>query len=89
MSDSTIPKPQAYPAGLPKRVLSAVTQNTVLILGLIVLSVIVLEFVLLLFGSTLPDTIINLAAVALGILGQGFVSSSSPQQPSSSGDSNG
>lgn len=66
-------RPAALAAGVPKKIVGAVTQNTVIILGIVVIAVIVGSILLAWFDKPLPEAIIALAGVALGYLGKGVL----------------
>lgn len=67
------PTAQGLAAGVPRKIIGAVTQNTVLILGIVVIAVIVGAILLAWFDKPLPESIIALAGVALGYLGKGVL----------------
>lgn len=70
-------QPSQLAAGVPRKVIGVVTQNTVLILGIVVIAVILGAILLAWFDKPLPESIIALAGVALGYLGKGVLDGNS------------
>jgi hypothetical protein len=66
-------QPQGLAQGLPKKALAAVTQSTVLYLGLTLLIVVLGALFLAWNDKAMPEAVIALAGVALGYLGKGVL----------------